>query len=74
MNGAESKPKRGRPPVAEGERKASTFSVRLTKEERAEVDAAAKRDGGGTSEWARRVLLATARAPATMAATLEPKP
>jgi len=50
----------GRPPKAPGETKASTFSVRLTAEERAWIEAAAERAGVKTSEWARRVLIASA--------------
>jgi len=51
----------GRPPKPEGEAKASTFSVRLTTEERARIDAAAERAGLTPSEWARQVLLANAQ-------------
>jgi hypothetical protein len=36
------------------------LSVRFTESERAELEKAAKRDGIGLSEWARRVLLAEA--------------
>ena len=61
MNGAESKSRRGRPLMAQGDRKGSMFSVRLTTKERAEVEAAARRDRAGASEWARRTMLAAAR-------------
>jgi hypothetical protein len=40
--------------------KATLLSVRFTETERAEIEKAAKRDGVGLSEWARRVLLTTA--------------
>jgi hypothetical protein len=38
--------------------KAVLLSVRFSESERAEIEKAAKRDGVGLSEWARRVLLA----------------
>jgi hypothetical protein len=50
-------PRIGRPPLAKKERKATLLSVRLTEEERREVERAAKAAGVGLSEWARRVLL-----------------
>lgn len=50
----------GRPPKAPGDAKASTFSVRLTPDERARIEAAAERTGVRPSEWARMVLLASA--------------
>ena len=56
-----SKARKGRPPKAPGEAKASTFSVRLTTEERAQVEAAAERAGLKASEWARRTLLCCSR-------------
>lgn len=52
-----SEKKRGRPPAAPGTRKQSTFSVRLTDEEREIVERAAHARGLGASEWARRALL-----------------
>ena len=53
-------PRIGRPPLAKKERKATLLSVRLTEEERRDVERAAKASGVGLSEWARRVLLASA--------------
>jgi predicted HicB family RNase H-like nuclease len=53
-------PRIGRPPLAKKERKATLLSVRLTEEERREVERAAKAAGVGLSEWARRVLLTAA--------------
>ena len=50
----------GRPRKAPGDAKASTFSVRLTADERAMIEAAAERAGMKASEWARRALLAAA--------------
>jgi predicted HicB family RNase H-like nuclease len=49
--------KTGRPQLTPERRKASTFSVRFTAEEREAVEAAAERAGVKASEWARRVLL-----------------
>jgi hypothetical protein len=53
-------PRIGRPPLAKKERKATLLSVRLTEEERREVERAAKTAGVGLSEWARRILLTAA--------------
>lgn len=55
-----SAPRIGRPPVPKKLAKATLLSVRFTESERAEIEKAAKRDGVGLSEWARRTLLATA--------------
>lgn len=52
--------KMGRPPKAEEQRKASSINLRLTAEERREVDAAAERAGVPVSEWVRRVILEAA--------------
>jgi hypothetical protein len=51
----------GRPPKAPGDAKASTFSVRFRVDEREAIEAAAGRAGVKASEWARQVLLASAR-------------
>lgn len=52
----------GRPKLEPGQGKESTFSVRLTKEERAQVNAAAVAAGyTSASKWARSVLLDAAR-------------
>jgi hypothetical protein len=53
-------PRIGRPPIARKERKATLLSVRLTEDERRDVERAAKAAGVGLSEWARRVLIASA--------------
>lgn len=51
----------GRPRLEPGQGKESTFSVRLTKEEREQIDAAAKAAGyRSASQWARIVLLEAA--------------
>jgi predicted HicB family RNase H-like nuclease len=52
-----SAPRIGRPPVPKKLAKATLLSVRFTESERAEIERAAKRDGVGLSEWARRTLL-----------------
>ena len=57
------KKKLGRPAVPKKLAKGALLSVRFTESERIEIDRAAKRDGVGLSEWARRVLLATAMKP-----------
>lgn len=50
--------KAGRPALAPGQRKGSTFSIRFTAEERDQIEAAASAAGfRSASEWARRVLL-----------------
>lgn len=53
-------PRIGRPPIAKKERKATLLSVRLSAEERRDVERAAKDAGVGLSEWARRVLVTAA--------------
>jgi hypothetical protein len=53
-------PRIGRPPLARKERKATLLSVRLTEDERRDVERAAKAAGVALSEWARRVLLSAA--------------
>jgi hypothetical protein len=54
------KPKIGRPPVPKKLAKATLLSVRLAEGERKLIEQAAKRDGVGLSEWARRTLLENA--------------
>jgi len=54
----ETTPVRGRPPKPPEDRKAAQLRIRLTEEERAELDRAA---GGNTSTWAREVLLRAAK-------------
>lgn len=55
-----SAPRIGRPPVPKRLAKASLLSVRFAEGERAALERAAKRDGVGLSEWARRTLVAAA--------------
>jgi uncharacterized protein (DUF1778 family) len=52
----------GRPKKEPGDLKKSTLSIRLTPEERAEIEEAAEIDWMTASDWARRTLLAAARA------------
>lgn len=61
MTAAERRRGPGRPPMANGVAKLATFSVRLTPEERAALDAAATAVDLSSSEWARRVLVAAAK-------------
>ena len=53
----EPKVKMGRPPKPKAERKAETVTIRLTVIERKAATQAAKRDGVGLSEWARRAVV-----------------
>ena len=56
------KRKRGRPKMVPGAVKNYTFSIRLTPDERALVEAAAERAGApSASDWARDVLLAASQ-------------
>jgi uncharacterized protein (DUF1778 family) len=52
---------RGRPPLPDEERKGYMFRLRMTHEERALLDRAAKKDGKDTSAWARATLMAKAK-------------
>lgn len=54
----QTKSKMGRPPKPPGERKDAELRIRLTPDERAELDRAAGED---TSTWARDVLLRAAK-------------
>lgn len=57
---------RGRKPQADrGAVKAAVLSLRLTADERAQIDAAAAAASESAGDWARRVLLAAALAAAT---------
>jgi len=51
------KAKRGRPPVAASEKKAVMFCIRLSGDERAKINRAAKQAGSKASDWARAVLV-----------------
>jgi hypothetical protein len=57
---APKKPKLGRPPVPKKLAKGSLLSVRFSGDERKALEQAAERKGVKLSEWARRVLLASA--------------
>ena len=50
----------GRPPLAEGKAK-DVFTLRLSHDELSEIVAAATRSGQPVRQWARDVLLKTAR-------------
>jgi len=50
--------KRGRPPKDPDERKSAELRIRLTDDERSELDRVA---GGKTSTWAREILLREAK-------------
>ena len=65
-------PRIGRPPIPKKDRKATLLSVRLTAAERKIVERAANKDGVGLSEWARRILLASAVEPAAEAVSSSP--
>jgi hypothetical protein len=54
----EKKPKMGRPPLPPEKRKGAELRIRLTDDERAELDRAAGKD---TSTWARELLLRAAK-------------
>lgn len=56
------KKKLGRPPVPKRLAKGALLSVRFSAEERRTLEVTAERAGVKLSEWARRVLLAGARA------------
>ena len=51
----------GRPPMPDDERKAHMFRIRMTQAERDEIDRAADAQGESASEWARVLLLKSAR-------------
>lgn len=53
--------KMGRPPLEEGKAKALVFTLRLSSAERAEIEQAAQRAGVPVTQWARSILLASAR-------------
>jgi uncharacterized protein (DUF1778 family) len=52
---------RGRPKLADGERKADTFRIRMKEDERALLNQAAEKAGKETSTWARDELLTRAK-------------
>jgi hypothetical protein len=51
----------GRPPLAEGTARRAVFSMKLSEDERVEIDAAAKRAGKPVTQWAREAMLTLAR-------------
>jgi len=53
----------GRPPLPDAQRRDKPLRVRLSDEERALIDDAAKRHGKPTAKWAREVLLEQAILP-----------
>ncbi|MBC7783003.1 MAG: hypothetical protein H7144_04115 [Burkholderiales bacterium] len=53
--------KRGRPKKAKVERRTNVLRIRLTQEERADLEAAAEKKSLDVSAWGRMVLLETAR-------------
>lgn len=54
-------PKRGRPPLPADERRTRRLEVRLTDDERAELDAYASREGADVAEAVRDAALRAAR-------------
>lgn len=52
---------RGRPPKKQPERRENILRIRLTDDERAELDASAQEKGLDSSTWARSELLQIAR-------------
>lgn len=52
--------KTGRPPLPDDERKECTFRIRMTEDDRAQIDKAANANEVAASEWARKVLLKAA--------------
>lgn len=50
----------GRPPKPDGTAKVGMFTLRLSEDERDEIEAAAARAGKPVSQWARETLLASA--------------
>jgi predicted HicB family RNase H-like nuclease len=52
----------GRPPLPEEKTRSIVFTIRLSPEERAAIEAVAHRDGRHVTQWAREALLAAVRA------------
>lgn len=55
-----------RPTKDEADRKTHVFRIRMTKEDRDTIEAAANLEGRGTSQWARQVLLRSAKRKGTI--------
>jgi len=53
----------GRPPLGDGKSRGVVFTLRLTREERDTIVAAAESDGKAVTQWARDVLVASAGSP-----------
>lgn len=51
----------GRPSFADGTARTSVFTLKLSDEERAAIETAAKREGETVSSWARGALLSAAK-------------
>jgi uncharacterized protein (DUF1778 family) len=51
----------GRPAFEEGTARTLVFSIKLSAEERAAIDAAAERAGKPVTQWARETLLSAAQ-------------
>jgi hypothetical protein len=51
----------GRPPLPEGEARATVFTLRLSEEERGEIVEAARLAGKPVTSWARETLVTGAR-------------
>ncbi len=51
----------GRPPLPDDARKGHMFRIRMTQDERDEIDRAAEAHGESASEWARNLLLKASR-------------
>jgi len=54
-------PRIGRPPLPEGKARGAVFTLRLSDDERATIEAAALRNGKPVTQWARDALLTAAR-------------
>lgn len=51
----------GRPPMPSGKARTGVFTVRLSEEERAQIELAAARAGMAVTQWARDALLDAAK-------------
>ena len=51
----------GRPPLPDEQRKVHTFRIRMTDEDREQINRAAESQGEAASEWARQILLKAAK-------------
>ena len=53
--------KMGRPPLPTEERKAHMLRIRMTDDDREQINQAAETEGESASEWARQILLKAAK-------------